>query len=419
MMTRKSELNLWKTTFFKRLESLTFGSLLIKDEIGREFIFGAGSPEIRLVVSQSKFYRKVVIGGSLGAGESYMDGDWHTDNLVDLVRLFIRNFESLDRIDGVSTILIAFLNKVAHLAKRNNKLGSKRNISDHYDLSNEFFEIFLDSRMMYSSAVYENKNQTLDEASLSKMDRLCRKLQLSPEDHLLEIGSGWGGFAVYAAKAFGCKVTTTTISEAQYQAAKSLVIQSDLVDKVEVLKCDYRDLIGSYDKLVSIEMVEAVGHQYLPKYFEMMSRLVKPNGLVVIQAITIEDQRYRQALRSVDFIKKHIFPGSFIPCISELVSVSAKKTDTVLISLEDIGIDYAQTLCAWREKLVENRKQVLALGFNESFMRKWIFYLAYCEGGFRERRISDVQLVFAKPAYRGRTWRKDLTVAKGLEESEG
>ena len=261
-----------------------------------------------------------------------------------------------------------------HIVKRNNRTGSRRNIADHYDLSNDFFETFLDSRMMYSSAVFENPNQTLEEASLSKLKRLASKLDLSSQDHVLEIGSGWGGFAIYASKNFGCRVTTTTISEEQYRIVIENVVANDLSDKVTVLKKDYRDLTGIYDRVVSIEMVEAVGHQYLPTYFEIMSRLLKPDGLLVLQAITIDDRKYKRALRSVDFIKKHIFPGSFIPCISELISVSARKTDTILTSLEDIGFDYAKTLQAWRERLVSNESKILSLGFDEQFMRKWIFY---------------------------------------------
>ena len=398
---------LFKSLLIRRLNLLAVGSVILEDGAGR-FSFGDGLPRVHLIIKNHNFYRRVALGGSVGAGESFMAGDWECDNLVDLVRLFVLNFDSLNRLDGITASINGFLNLMEHIVKRNNRTGSQRNISDHYDLSNDFFETFLDSKMMYSSAIFENSDQTLEEASSSKLERLCRKLDLSSQDHVLEIGSGWGGFAIYASKNFGCRVTTTTISEEQYRTVIENVLANDLSDKVTVLKKDYRDLIGTYDKVISIEMVEAVGHQYLPKYFEILGKLLKPDGLLALQAITIDDRRYKRALRSVDFIKKHIFPGSFIPCISELISVSARKTDTILTSLEDIGLDYAKTLQVWRERLIANRSKVLSLGFDEQFMRKWIFYLAYCEGGFRERSISDVQLVFAKPKYRGKAWRKSL-----------
>ena len=398
---------LFKSLLIRRLNLLAVGSVILEDGAGR-FSFGDGLPRVHLIIKNHNFYRRVALGGSVGAGESFMAGDWECDNLVDLVRLFVLNFDSLNRLDGITASINGFLNLMEHIVKRNNRTGSQRNISDHYDLSNDFFETFLDSKMMYSSAIFENSDQTLEEASSSKLERLCRKLDLSSQDHVLEIGSGWGGFAIYASKNFGCRVTTTTISEEQYRTVIENVLANDLSDKVTVLKKDYRDLIGTYDKVISIEMVEAVGHQYLPTYFEILGKLLKPDGLLALQAITIDDRRYKRALRSVDFIKKHIFPGSFIPCISELISVSARKTDTILTSLEDIGLDYAKTLQVWRERLIANRSKVLSLGFDEQFMRKWIFYLAYCEGGFRERSISDVQLVFAKPKYRGKAWRKSL-----------
>ena len=397
----------FKSLLIRRLNLLAVGSVILEDGAGR-FSFGDGLPRVHLIIKNHNFYRRVALGGSVGAGESFMAGDWECDNLVDLVRLFVLNFDSLNRLDGITASINGFLNLMEHIVKRNNRTGSQRNISDHYDLSNDFFETFLDSKMMYSSAIFENSDQTLEEASSSKLERLCRKLDLSSQDHVLEIGSGWGGFAIYASKNFGCRVTTTTISEEQYRTVIENVLANDLSDKVTVLKKDYRDLIGTYDKVISIEMVEAVGHQYLPTYFEILGKLLKPDGLLALQAITIDDRRYKRALRSVDFIKKHIFPGSFIPCISELISVSARKTDTILTSLEDIGLDYAKTLQVWRERLIANRSKVLSLGFDEQFMRKWIFYLAYCEGGFRERSISDVQLVFAKPKYRGKAWRKSL-----------
>jgi cyclopropane-fatty-acyl-phospholipid synthase len=406
----------WKRLLVQGLRALQHGSLSLTDAQGTLQFGATGSaqqadqsrPSAHIVVNRPAFFRKVTLGGSVGAGESYMEGDWDCDDLVALVRLFALNTESLGRVDGARTLTVQLKNLLGHVTRRNSRSGSRRNITAHYDLSNEFFATFLDERMMYSSAVYEADDQSLESASIAKLERLCRKLELVATDHLLEIGSGWGGLAVYAAENFGCRVTTITISPAQHAAATQRVADAGLQDRVEVLLQDYRELQGSYDKLVSVEMVEAVGHQYLPQYFSVMNRLVRPNGLIALQAITIEDRRYRQALNSVDFIKKHIFPGSFIPCVSELVSSAAKHTDMVLVNLEDIGLDYAWTLKAWRERVYGSRRKILDLGFDERLLRMWEFYLAYCEGGFRERSISDVQMLFAKPAYRGRAWRSPL-----------
>ena len=400
----------WKRMVVHGLQALQQGSLILTDAEGT-LVFGQQAetaPSAHIVVHRPSFFRRVALGGTVGAGEAYMDGDWDCDDLVALVRLFALNENSLGQMDGSRTFSIQLKNWLGHLSRRNSKRGSRRNIAAHYDLSNEFFATFLDDRMMYSSAVFARDDQSLEDASAAKLERLCRKLELTPQDHLLEIGSGWGGLAVYAARNFGCRVTTTTISPAQHRAAVARVAEAGLQHRVEVLLKDYRELEGCYDKLVSVEMVEAVGHEFLPQYFDVINRLVRPDGLIAIQAITIEDRRYRQALNSVDFIKKHIFPGSFIPCISELVNASATCTDAVVVNLEDIGFDYALTLREWRKRVGDARQEILDLGFDERLLRMWDFYLAYCEGGFLERSISDVQLVLAKPAYRGRPWRSPL-----------
>ncbi|MEZ5558598.1 MAG: cyclopropane-fatty-acyl-phospholipid synthase family protein [Pseudomonadales bacterium] len=390
------------------LGRLQQGTLTLQDGSAR-YRFGDGSePRATVQVRRSEFYRRLVLGGSVGAGEAYMDGDWTCDDLVSLVRLLARNASVLEQMDGIGSIAVQAANLLQHLTRRNSRAGSRRNIQAHYDLSNAFFATFLDGHMMYSAAVYERPGASLEEASEAKLERVCRKLELGPDDHLLEIGTGWGGLAVYAARRFGCRVTTATISPAQHAAAQERVRAAGLEHRVEVLLRDYRDLQGRYDKLVSVEMVEAVGHQYLDQYFATLDRLVRPGGLIVLQAITIEDRRYRQALRSVDFIKKHIFPGSFIPSVSALVASAAAHTDAVLVNLEDIGLDYARTLREWRMRADARREAILALGFDERFLRMWRFYLAYCEGGFLERAISDVQLVFAKPGYRSQPWRAAL-----------
>lgn len=391
----------------RALSGIQHGCLVL-EEGGAVLRFGSGEPAVTVRVHRPHFYRRVVLGGTVGAGEAYMDGDWECDDLVGLVRLLVLNRGAMSRLDGASTVSAQVANLLQHLGRRNSRSGSRKNIRAHYDLSNAFFETFLDSQMMYSSAVFEQQEQTLEAASAAKLERLCRKLELSADDHLLEVGAGWGGLAIHAAGHFGCRVTTVTISREQHEAACARVQAAGLEDRVRVLLQDYRDIEGQYDKIVSVEMVEAVGHQYLDQYFGVLGRLLRADGLMVIQAITIEDQRYQQALRSVDFIKKHIFPGSFIPSVSALVGSAANRSGTVLVNLEDIGLDYARTLRAWRERFEQRGSDIRALGFDERFVRMWRFYLAYCEGGFLERAISDVQMVFAGPAYRGQPWRARL-----------
>lgn len=422
---RPAPSGLFARLLHRALERLEHGSLTLR-EGAAETRYGAGEPAAVVTVHDPAFYRRVALGGTVGAGEAYMEGQWDCDDLVALVRILAANRDALARLDGAGTWLARAVDLVGHLGRANTRRGSRRNIEAHYDLSNAFFETFLDQRMMYSAAVYEADDMTLEEASRAKLERLCRKLELAPEDHLLEIGSGWGGLAEYAARRFGCRVTTATISPAQYEAAIDRVRSAGLEDQVEVLLTDYRDLTGEYDKLVSVEMVEAVGNDYLDGYFATLSRLVRPGGLIALQAITIEDRRFSSALREVDFIKKHVFPGSFIPSVSRLVSSAARHTDAVLVNLEDIGLDYATTLAAWRQRFEAARRQILLMGFDERFLRLWRFYLCYCEGGFRERAISDVQLLFAKPGYRGQAWRaglelprRELSVVSGGRNGDG
>ncbi len=409
---RPARTGLFARLLQRALTQLTYGTITLRDR-GTERSFGSGDPVATVTVHDPAFYRRAALGGSVGAGESYMDGEWDCDDLVALVRILAANRHALARLDGAGRIAARAADLLAHVFRANTRQGSRRNIEAHYDLSNAFFETFLDERMMYSAAVFESPAMTLEEASRAKLERLCRKLELAPDDHLLEIGSGWGGLAVYAAGRFGCRVTTATISPAQYEAAVDRVRAAGLEDRVEVLLTDYRDLTGSYDKLVSVEMVEAVGNEFLNGYFDRLSRLVRPGGLIALQAITIEDRRFASAVRDVDFIKKHVFPGSFIPSVSRLVSSAARHTDTVLVNLEDIGLDYADTLAAWRERFEGARRRILELGFDERFLRLWRFYLCYCEGGFRERAISDVQMLFAKPCYRRRPWRAGVNLPGG------
>lgn len=384
----------------KKLGNLQHGHLRIREldeskPYGNTDLPGFGT----LTVDDGRFYGKLAFGGSVGAAESYMDGDWQTDDLVGLMRLLIRNRNLLDAMEGGGARFAGWLMKAAHALRRNTRTGSRKNIAAHYDLGNALFELFLDPSLMYSSAVFDRDGMTLEQASQRKLQLICEKLSLGTEDHLVEIGTGWGGMAIYAAKHTGCRVTTTTISQEQFDLAKARIEAEGLQDRITLLFNDYRDLKGQFDKLVSIEMIEAIGHQYQDTYFAKCASLLKPGGTALIQAITIEDHRYQQALDSVDFIKRYIFPGSYIPCVSSMVSSAAQAGQLRLLNLQDIGDSYAKTIHAWRERFLSREPEVLALGYDRRFLRMWDFYLAYCEAGFLEQSISDVHLLFGKERY--------------------
>jgi cyclopropane-fatty-acyl-phospholipid synthase len=384
-----------------RLVGLRHGRLLLRDALGTvELGADAGPATVTLDVLDPAFYRLIATQGSVGAGEAYMEGLWRCNDLVGLVRLLLRNRERLDALETGSARLGGLVLRLAHALRRNTRGGSRRNIAAHYDLGNDFFRLFLSADLMYSSAYWAGDEDTLEAASTRKLDRICQKLALRPSDHLLEIGTGWGGFALHAARHYGCRVTTTTISSEQYALAAARIREAGLQNRITLLQADYRDLSGQYDKLASIEMIEAIGAEYLDTYFGQIGRLLKPDGLALIQAITIEDHRYRQALHAVDFIKRFVFPGSFIPSIEAMLTAKTHSSDLALIDLEDFGSSYARTLCAWRERFLARLPAVRALGFDERFIRMWEFYLAYCEGGFRERSIGVAHLLLAKPGWR-------------------
>ena len=350
-------------------------------------------------VHDKKLLELMFKNGVLGAAEAYIAGYWSSENLVELIQILARNRDVLDKINqNIISQASQVLLKAWYKSRKNSVDGSRKNIAEHYDLSNDFFKLFLDPSMMYSSAMFKDAEMTLAQASDYKKEIICQKLQLKPLDHVVEIGSGWGGFAIYAAQHYGCKVTTITISQAQYDEAVQRIQAAGLSHRVEVQLKDYRQLQGKFDKLVSIEMIEAVGEQFLPTYFKQCRALLKPQGLALIQAITIEDARYKKALDTVDYIKRYIFPGSFIPCISVLTQ-TASEQKLRLKQLEDIGQSYAQTIHHWRKNFLDAKAQVLALGFDENFIRMWDFYLCYCEGGFKEGVISDVHLLFEASAY--------------------
>ncbi|MCH7307188.1 cyclopropane-fatty-acyl-phospholipid synthase family protein [Acinetobacter sp. NIPH 1852] len=355
--------------------------------------------EATIEVHNKELINLIFKNGVLGAAEGYIQGYWSSEHLVEVIQILARNRHVLDKINqNVISQASQLALKAWYKTRKNSLTGSRKNIAEHYDLSNDFFKLFLDSSMMYSSAVYQHKDMTLEQASDYKKELICQKLQLKPMDHLVEIGSGWGGFAIYAAQNYGCKVTTITISQAQYDEATKRIADTGLSHRVDVQLKDYRLLEGKFDKLVSIEMIEAVGEQYLSTYFNKCRSLLKPNGLGLIQAITIEDARYKKALHTVDYIKRYIFPGSFIPCISVLTQ-AASEQQLRLKHLEDIGLSYAETIHQWRERFLNAKAQVLALGFDENFIRMWDFYLCYCEGGFKEGVISDVHLLFEATPY--------------------
>ncbi len=385
----------------RQLAALNEGRIVLEDGCGQVELGGApGQQRAHIRVMNPAFYQALAAGGSVGAGEAYMAGHWHCDDLVALVRILVRNRNVLDGMESGWARLGGWMLRRWHSLRRNTEAGSRRNIAAHYDLGNEFFALFLSADQMYSSAYWQGDEDTLEAASRRKLQRVCEKLRLAPKDHLIELGSGWGALAVYAAAHYGCQVTTTTISREQYAAARERVQRAGVGDRVTVLLEDYRALTGAYDKLVSIEMIEAVGADFLDTYFSQVGRLLKPQGLALIQAITIEDHRYRGALREVDFIKRHVFPGSFIPSIEAMLAAKARSSDLALVALEDFGDSYARTLAAWHERFMSHLTQVRALGFDERFIRLWDFYLAYCEGGFRERSIGVAHLLLAKPGYR-------------------
>jgi len=384
-----------------QLGGLRDGRIVLEDACGTvELGESVTAPAVRVWVTSPEFYQAVAAGGSVGAGEAYMAGHWLCDDLVGLIRTLVRNREVLDGMETGLARLGGWALRGWHWLRRNTIAGSRRNITAHYDLGNDFFSLFLCADQMYSAAYWQGAEDTLEVASRRKLDLICRRLKLTAKDHLIEIGSGWGGLAVHAAGNFGCRVTTTTISREQYLATCARVARAGLADRVTVLLEDYRNLTGTYDKLVSIEMIEAVGAQYLDTYFSKVGQLLKPKGLALIQAITIEDHRYQQALRAVDFIKRHVFPGSFIPSVAAILAAKTRVSDLALVELEDFGMSYARTLAAWRERFRSRLSPVRALGFDERFVRLWDFYLAYCEGGFRERSIGVAHLLFARPDYR-------------------
>ncbi|WP_372017436.1 class I SAM-dependent methyltransferase [Pseudoxanthomonas sp. 10H] len=395
-----SALDGWlRARLLQRLVGLRHGALVIEDAWGRAVLGERGAREVRMVVDDPRAYRMLALNGSIGAGEAYGAGLWRCDDLVGLVRLLVRNRGLLDAMETGPARLGGAAQRAWHALRGNTRAGSRRNIAAHYDLGNDFFGLFLSADLMYSSALWET-GDSLDQASTRKLDAICRKLDLREGQRVLEIGTGWGGFAIHAASAYGCRVTTTTISREQFELARARVAEAGLQDRIELLLQDYRDLDGRYDRVVSIEMIEAIGAGYQDTYFGRLGALLADDGMALVQAITIEDHRYARALRSVDFIKRHIFPGSFIPSVQGMLAAKTRASDLQLVHLEDFGLSYARTLCAWRERFLQALDRARAQGYDERFLRLWDFYLAYCEGGFLERSIGVSHLLLARPGAR-------------------
>lgn len=391
-----------RSQLLARLAQLEHGTLVLRDALGEQRFGQAGEhalPAVQVWVDDPAFYRAIAAQGSVGAGEAYIAGQWRCDDLVALVRLLVRNRALLDGMETGLARLGGWALRSWHALRRNTREGSRRNIAAHYDLGNDFFALFLSQDLMYSSALFESPDEDLEAASFRKLEAVCHKLALVPGERVMEIGTGWGGFALHAARHYGCHVTTTTISREQHALASRRVAEAGLSDRVTLLLQDYRDLQGKYDKLVSIEMIEAIGPQYLDSFFAKLGSLLRPGGQALLQAITIEDHRYAQARDTVDFIKRFVFPGSFIPSLQAMVEAKTRASDLQIVHQEDFGLSYAYTLRAWRRRFLARLPQVRAQGFDERFIRLWDFYLAYCEGGFLERSIGVSQLLMRRPLH--------------------
>ena len=397
-ISKKSFLdNFFKKQFIKNMNNLEKGYVTISID-GKEYFIGdkKSSLSCNFNVLHNSFFTLIGSGGLNGAAEAYALGLWECDDIVTLIRILIRNQNVMNKFDSGIASLAKPINKSIHRRRKNTLSGSKKNILAHYDLSNEFYQLWLDDTMTYSCGIFENKNSTMKEASIKKLDSLINKLDVKPGDTILEIGTGWGSFACHAAKEYGCKVITTTISDSQYDYVKEKISLENLDDQVTLLKEDYRNLTGSYDKIVSIEMIEAVGHENIPTYFKKVSNLLNDGGKFALQGITYNDQKFDTYKHSVDFINKYIFPGACLISLSQVLDTLKNDTNLILNDLLDITSHYAKTLNIWRENFLGKRDEISSLGFDDNFIRLWEFYLVYCEAGFIEQNIGDYQFLFTK-----------------------
>ncbi len=396
--------SLYQSVVVKALMPMTEGRMRLTLPDGETISLGSGSIDIKanIRIVRSIFFKKCVLYGDIGFGESYVDGDWETDDIARVIAWFLLNVENSPTLSGTTqkfsaTNILKILNRWIHRSRENTMKRARKNIAEHYDLSNDFFKTFLDPGMTYSSAYFRSSDLSLQEAQFEKYDRLCRQLKIKPTDRVLEIGSGWGGFAVHAARHYGCHVTTITISEEQHAFARARFEKENLADKITVLLSDYRHVTGQFDKIISIEMLEAVGHKYLRTYFKKCHALLKKDGLLGLQVILCPDARYDGLRKSVDWIQKYIFPGSLLPSVGAINRAVNETGDLYLLDLKNMGSDYARTLSVWRENFNRHLADVTDLGFDAPFIRKWNYYLGYCEAAFRMRNISVAQMVFSRP----------------------
>ncbi|MES2110353.1 MAG: cyclopropane-fatty-acyl-phospholipid synthase family protein [Bacteroidota bacterium] len=398
-----------KTSFYqdlvlKLLGKMERGFLYLTLTDGQQVTIGNGEGNIAasIVVNSDEFYKRIILFGDIGFGEAYVDGLWDTDNITNVIKWVLLNVDNAPGVSGskvqaLSLNLLKFFNKLSHFKRANTLEGSRKNISEHYDLNNDFFASFLDPTMTYSAAYFHRDGLSLQEAQLAKYERLCRQLHLRPTDHVLEIGSGWGGNAIYMAKTYGCKVTSLTISEEQRKLAVERVEAEGLSNKVNILLKDYREMEGTFDKIVSVEMLEAVGAKYLDVYFKKCHELLKKNGILALQVITSPDSRFVSLSKGVDWIQKHIFPGSLLPSVAAINGAVNRSGDLTMVDLKDIGLDYAKTLKLWSDSFNSNLSKVKSLGFDDTFIRKWNYYFCYCEAAFAMRNINVMHLVYARP----------------------
>ena len=403
----------WRSQLLKRFDRLEDANIQLVEMLGNRnetLQIGTGEDsdlKACVVVKNQAFFKRILFGGMIGSAESYIDGEWACDDLTALIRIMIRNLDRFKNLEKRWAWLRNTAYLLQHRLRRNSIRGSRKNIRDHYDLGNEFYELFLDPTLNYSSGIFGRQclaqsgsattRREMESASIAKMDLVCQKLQLGPKDHVLEIGTGWGGLAIYMAQNFGCRVTTTTISKQQHTKAVQRVASAGLSDQVVVLLEDYRQLSGKYNKLVSIEMIEAVGYQYYDEFFSCCSNLLTDDGVMLLQAITIGEQNFEYHKRHVDFIRKYVFPGGCLPSITALANSAARMTEMRMLHQADITPHYVTTLQHWRSQFMSKLDEVKSLGYEDAFVRLWHFYLCYCEAAFAERRVHNVHLMFAKP----------------------
>lgn len=400
----KAKLNFYQRIIDHVFRPMHLGQLVMTLPDGGVLTYGNGQGGVHasIQIVHNDFFKKCVLFGDVGFGESYVDGDWQTDDIAKVIEWMIINVDNhptlmSDKKKRTPVNFLKICNNVLSFARRNSLVGSRKNISAHYDLGNEFYRLFLDPSMTYSSAYFKNAAQSLEDAQYQKYEQLCQKLKLKSSDHVLEIGSGWGGFAIYAAKNYGCHVTTVTVSLQQFDYAVARIADQALSDKITIELKDYRNLTGRFDKIVSIEMLEAVGHEYYESYFSQCHRLLKKDGIVALQMILSPDNRYESFRKNIDWIQKHIFPGSLLPSMSIIGKMINKTGDLNLYHFEDLTTDYVKTLEIWRENFNARLDQVRSQGFDEPFIRKWNYYLSYCEAAFKTRNISVAQVVLTRP----------------------